>query len=159
MTPYNNIMKHVLFMLGIFLFLILVLYSCDNFNNIDGIVIDDKTNEPIDSVFVYVKFKDEILDSFSYIQDSLTRTQRIAYIKKYGNNAKWTDTGFEKMIRNIPTLTGSDGKFDIGFPVGFFPHYKLYLEKTGYETFGIRNKQIKWNERPKVFKMKKKSGS
>lgn len=159
MTPDNKAMKNVQFKSGIFVCMILLLNSCDNFNNIDGIVIDDKTNEPIDSALVYVKFTDQILDSFSYIQDSLPKTQREALIKKYGNNEKWTDTGFDKMVRNIPTLTDSNGKFDIGFVAGAFPHYKLFLTKHGYETFEIKNKKINWDERPKVFRMKRKSGA
>lgn len=159
MTPDNNAMKNVQFMFGVFLCMILLLNSCDNFNNIDGIVIDDKTNEPIDSALVYVKFTDQILDSFSYIQDSLPKTQREALIKEFGNSEKWTDTGFDKMIRSIPTLTDSNGKFDIGFVAGAFPRYKLYLEKHGYETFEIENKKINWDERPKVFRMKRKSGA
>mgnify|MGYP001769414087 FL=1 len=157
MKPANNTMKHRHFKFGIFLCMILLLNSCDNFNNIDGIVTDDMTNEPIDSALVYVKFKDHVVDSFSYIQDSLTKTQREALIKKHGNNAKWISTGFDKMIRFIPTLSDSNGRFDIAFPVGFFPRYTLYLEKNGYETFEIKNKKINWNERPKVFRMKKKA--
>lgn len=159
MKPANNTMKLTNYKFGIFLCMILLLNSCDNFNNIDGIVTDDMTNEPIDSVLVYVNFSGEILDSFSSIRDSLTKTERQEYIKKYGNHEKWTDGGFDRMFRYIPTLTDSNGKFDIGFPVGYFPHYKLYLEKTGYEKFELKNKQINWKERPKVFKMKKKSGA
>jgi hypothetical protein len=152
-------MKQLLVNLGIGLFIILSLNSCDPFNHIDGLVVDEKTNEPIDSVHVYVNFNGEILDSFTSIRDSLTKAERQDYINKYGNHEKWIDGGGNKMFRDIPTLTENGGKFDIGFPVGFFPHYKLYLEKTGYETFEIKNKQINWNERPKVFKMKKKSGA
>ena len=152
-------MKRVIVKFGIFLCMILSLNSCDLFNNIDGLVLDEKTNEPIDSVLVFVKFKDWVLDSFSYIQDSLPKTRREALIKKYGNDAKWTVTGFDKMIRHIPTLTDSIGKFDIGFTVGFFPRYKLFLKKTGYEIFEIKNKQINWNERPKIFRMRRKSGA
>jgi hypothetical protein len=137
--------------------MILSLNSCDYFNNIDGLVLDDKSNEPIDSAVVYIKFKDKVLDSFSYIQDSLTKNQRKALIEKYGNAAKWKETGFDKMIRFIPTLTDSIGRFDIGFVAGAFPRYRLYLEKTGYEIFEIKNKQINWNEKPKVFRMKRKS--
>jgi hypothetical protein len=37
MTPDNNTMKHVLFKFGIFLCMILLLNSCDNFNNIDAL--------------------------------------------------------------------------------------------------------------------------
>lgn len=144
---------------GILICLIISLNSCDPFNHIDGLVIDENTSEPIDSVLVYVKFKDHIRDSFSFIQDSLTKIQREALIKKYGNDAKWIDGGGDKMFRDIPTLTESDGKFDIAFPVGFFPHYKLCLEKPGYETSEIKNKQINWDERPKVFTMKRKSGA
>ncbi len=152
-------MKHLIFQSGILFCLILLFHSCDHFNNIDGLVIDDLTHEPIDSALVCVKFKDHVLDSFSCIQDSLTKTQRKAYIKKYGNEAKWIDTGFDRMIRRIPTLTDSNGKFDIGFPPGAFPHYKLCLEKPGYETFEIKNEQINWDKRPKVFSMKRKSGT
>ena len=151
-------MRHVLLKSGILLCLMLSLNSCDPLNNIDGLVLDNRTNAPIDSVFVYIRYKDTVLDSFSYIGDSLTKTQRVAYIKKYGNDEKWIDKGFEKMIRSIPTLTDSNGKFDIGFTAGAFPRYKLCLEKTGYETFEIKNKQINWDERPKVFRMKKKIG-
>lgn len=151
-------MKHTSVNWEIVLFLLLSLISCDRFNYIDGLVLDEKTNEPIDSALVYVKFKGQLLDSFSCIQDSLTKTQRKVLIKKQGNSAKWTDTGFDRMILHIPTLTDSNGKFDIGFPVGFSPQYMLFLEKTGYETFEIKNKQINWSEQPKVFKMKKKSG-
>jgi hypothetical protein len=139
-------MKKVIFKLGIFLYVILSFISCDFFNNIDGLVIDDKTNEPIDSALVYVKFKDKVLDSFSYIEDSLSKIQREAFIKENGNEAKWTDTGFDKMIRNIPTLTDSSGKFEIGFAAGAFPRYKLCFKKPGYETFEIENKQIIWTE-------------
>jgi hypothetical protein len=159
MIPDKNAMKHLHFRFGIFLCMILLLNSCDNFNHIDGFVIDNTTNAPIDSVLVYVKYKDKVLDSFSYVQDSLTITQREAFIKKYGNSAKWTDTGFDKMIRSVPTLTDSNGKFDISFPVGFFPRYKLYLEKPGYETLEIKNKKINWDEKPIVFRIKIKSGA
>ena len=150
-------MRHLIFKSGIILCLILSLISCDPFNNIDGIVIDDKTNEPVDSALVCIKFKDHVLNSFSYIRDSLTKTQRQAYIKKYGNDANWMDTGFDKMIRNIPTYTDSNGKFDIGFTSGAFTRYRLYLEKPGYEIFELKNKQINWNKSPKVFRMKKKA--
>ncbi|NTW24844.1 MAG: hypothetical protein HGA37_09105 [Lentimicrobium sp.] len=151
-------MKHIILRFGILICLLISFNSCDPLNQIDGLVIDENTSEPIDSVLVYVKFKDHVLDSFSYIQDSLTKTQRAALIKKYSNDAKWIDAGGDKMFRYIPTLTESDGRFDISFPVGFFPHYKLYLEKPGYETFEIRNKRINWDERPKVFRMTRKSG-
>lgn len=151
-------MKHAICKFGGFLCMIFLLNSCDNFNNIDGLVIDDKTNEPVDSALIYVKFNDQVLDSFSYIRDSLTKTQRESLIKKYGNDARWTDTGFDKMIRRIPTLTDSDGRFDIGFTAGAFQSYTLYLEKPGYETFEIKNKQINWDERPKIFRMKRKNG-
>ena len=56
MTPDINTMKHVYVKLCIFLCTILLLNSCDNFNNIDGIVIDNRTNESIDSALVNVKF-------------------------------------------------------------------------------------------------------
>ncbi len=152
-------MKQLLVILGIGLFIILSLNSCDPFNHIDGLVVDDKTNEPIDRVHVYVNFNGEIYDSFTSIGDSITKTERQDYIKKYGNNEKWIDDGGNRMFRDIPTLTESDGKFDITFSAGFFPRYKLILEKPGYEKFEIKNKQINWDERPKVFKMKKKSGA
>jgi hypothetical protein len=151
-------MKHAICKFGGFLCMVFLLNSCDNFNNIDGLVIDDKTNEPVDSALVYVKFNDQVLDSFSYVVDSLTTTKRESFIKKNGNDARWTDTGFDEMIRRIPTLTDSNGKFDIGFTAGVFKGYTLYLEKPGYETFEIKNIQINWNERPKIFRMKKKSG-
>jgi hypothetical protein len=152
-------MKPILFKFCIILCLIPLLNSCDNFNNIEGIVTDEMTNEPVDSALVYVKFNDMVLDSFSYIQDSLTKSRRETLIKKFGNSEKWRATGFDKMIRSIPTLTDSNGRFDISFHVGYFPHYKLCLEKKGYETFEIRNNQLNWNERPNVFKMKKKKGA
>ncbi len=151
-------MKHAICKFGGFLCMIFLLNSCDNFINIDGLVIDDKTNEPVDSALIYVKFNGQVLDSFTYVVDSLTKTQRESFIKKYGNDARWTNTGFDKMIRRIPTLTDSDGKFDIGFTAGVFKCYTLYLEKPGYETFEIKNKQINWDERPKIFRIKRKSG-
>ncbi len=52
MKPANNTMKLAHFKFGIFLYMIFLLNSCDNFNNIDCIVIDDKTNEPIDRALV-----------------------------------------------------------------------------------------------------------
>jgi hypothetical protein len=81
MTLYSN-MKHVILMFGVFFCVIFLLNSCDNFNNIDGLVIDDKTYDPIDSVPVYVNINGEISDSFSSILDSLTKTDRQDYIKK-----------------------------------------------------------------------------
>jgi hypothetical protein len=141
------------------LFMVMSLYSCDPFNHIDGLVVDENTNELIDSVHIYIDFNGEILDSFSSVKDSLTITEREDFIKIYGNDENWINDGVDKMIRMIPTLTDSNGKFDIAFPVGFFPRYKLYLEKQGYEPFEITNKQINWDNRPKVFKIKKQSGA
>ena len=154
---WNNNVKRVIFRFLVFISIMLLMYSCDNINNIDGLVIDDVTNEPIDSALVCVNFKDKVLDSFSFIQDSITKTQREVLIKKNGNDPNWIDTGFDKMMRRIPTLTDSNGKFDIAFTTGPFPNYILYLEKSGYETFEIKNKQINWNERPKIFRLKRKS--
>ena len=154
---WNNNVKRVILRFVVFTSIMLLMYSCDNINNIDGLVIDDVTKEPIDSTLVYVKFKDKVLDSFSFIQDSIIKNQRGVLIKKNGNDAKWIDTGFDKMMQRIPTLTDSNGKFDIAFITGAFPNYTLYLEKPGYETFEIKNKQINWNERPKIFRLKRKS--
>jgi len=153
----NNTVKRVISRFVVFICIMLLMNSCDNIDNIDGLVIDDVTNEPIDSTLVYVKFKDKVLDSFSFIQDSIPKTQREVLIKKNGNDPNWINTGFDKMMRRIPTLTDSNGKFDIAFTTGAFPNYILYLEKPGYETFEIKNKQINWNENPKIFRLKRKS--
>ncbi|KAF0130480.1 MAG: hypothetical protein FD155_1780 [Bacteroidetes bacterium] len=154
---WNNTVKRVISRFVVFICIMLLMYSCDNIDNIDGLVIDDVTKEPIDSALVYVKFKDKVLDSFSFVQDSINKTQREALIKKNGNDPNWIDTGFDKMVQRIPSLTDSNGKFDIAFTTGAFPNYILYLEKSGYETFEIKNKQINWNERPKIFRLKRKS--
>jgi hypothetical protein len=150
-------LKHLLICF-IFLITILSVNSCDQFNHIEGLVIDEKTNKPIDSVHVYININGQILDSFSSVEDRKTKRDRLDYISKYGNDEKWIDTTRNYMIRYIPTITEGGGRFEIVFPVGF-SHYKLYLEKSGYELFEIRNKQINWSKRPIIFKMKKKSGA
>lgn len=148
------------YLLAYFLILltILTVSSCDQFSHIEGLVLDEKTNQPVDSVHVYVNLNGQILDSFSSLEDKKTKRDRLDYISKYGNDEKWIDTGRDYMIRYIPTYTEGGGRFEIAFPVGF-SHYTLYLEKPGYELFEIKNKHINWSKRPIVFKMQKKSGA
>jgi hypothetical protein len=148
-------MKRLIRKAGIVLFVMLFLPSCDHFNQIDGLVTDDLTNEPIDSALVSVRFNDHVLDSFNLVQDSLPKAERKKRIKAYGNEEKWMETGAGKMVRWVPVLTNQQGRFDIAFTVGVFPRYTLCIERAGYVTFELKNSEIDGDESPRVFRMKR----